>query len=208
MSVKANPLPLFMAEARSPLFMSTVLSSAITFSELALDIVSLKSLLDIVQSIPSGKTRKDIQQELEKGGYFVDPISSKSMEKIVALREEYTEANLDAYNKAMDARGAAIDTYLAIESEAIPQIDARVKAGDFLTLEYALLEKDSRIMCDLAFSGFVFLAQQDKNFSALCKSPDQPIDTFEARMNAPLDAEKLKAYFQQKTDEIGAFVKD
>lgn len=206
MSVKTTPLPLFMAEARSPLFMSAVLSSAITFSELALGIVSLKSLLDIVQSIPSGKTRKEVQQEFDKGGHF-ETISSKGGEKITALRDEYIEANLEDFKKSMSARGAAIDAYFERESKAIPQIDEYVKAGNFLGLEYGLLEKDSRIMCDLAFSGFVFLAQQDKDFSALCKSPDHLIDTFEARMNVPLDAEKLKAYFQQKTDEIGAFVK-
>lgn len=182
--------------------MFDLFSAAIDVCTVAKEPVTLDRIQNMILSLPTGKTEDELEQDSKRDTYF-RRILIQALENEATLRHAYHDVNEAEFFQLMKER--KFDEYEEKLHAAVPELPLLNKSVNFLSMSYGLLEKDTRIIFDLAFSGFVFMAQKDNDFAALCNPSDQKIETTQERMNASLDAEKLRAFFQEKTSGIGLF---
>lgn len=184
--------------------MYEVLTAVLDVCHVACEKATLDRVLNMILTLPIGKTKDDISRKIKEDSYYRD-MAIKAW-KANDVRDEEFDISLPEEERDWRVRdgGAFIDEYINRREAAFPEIPRLRKAHEFLLLEYGLLDEDTRASFDHAFSEFVAMTQHDANFPSLCIYKNQKVETAQDRMNAALDGEKLRQYFLQNadTDEV------
>lgn len=178
--------------------MYEVLTATLEVCDIACEKPTLDKLLNMILTLPEGKTEDEISRKIKEDSYYRD-VAIKAW-NANDIRDEEFDLSLPEEEREWRTQdgGALIGEYIARREAAFPEIPRLRKAHEFLLLEYGLLDKDTRAAFDHAFSEFVSMTQHDTDFPSLCIYKNQKTETVQDRMNAALDEEKLRQYFLQK----------